>query len=80
MVNCCGSSCKYLVSSIFSVKDNLNELSIFKNLKVLVDVSKAENASPNGYEVTFYGNELPRITGTIGTELGQNDGAATVGV
>jgi outer membrane protein insertion porin family len=68
----------YISICFCSVKDNLDELNIFKNIRVLIDVSRAENATPNGYEVKFYGKELPRIAGTIGTELGQNDGAATV--
>lgn len=58
-------------------KDNLMQLGIFKNLKIHIDTSKGEGATKNGYEVTFKGDELSRITGSIGTELGQNDGAAT---
>nr|XP_029718947.1 SAM50-like protein CG7639 [Aedes albopictus] len=60
-----------------NVKDNLMQLGIFKNLKIHIDTSKGEGATKNGYEVTFQGDELSRITGSIGTELGQNDGAAT---
>lgn len=60
-----------------TAKDNLMQLGIFKNLKIHIDTSKGEGATKNGYEVTFKGDELSRITGSIGTELGQNDGAAT---
>lgn len=60
-----------------NVKDDLMQLGIFKNLKICIDVSKGDGATRNGYEVTFKGNELSRLTGSIGTELGQNDGAAT---
>lgn len=56
------------------------QLGIFKNLKIHIDTSKGEGATKNGYEVTFQGDELSRITGSIGTELGQNDGAATAGI
>jgi outer membrane protein insertion porin family len=44
---------------------------------VLVDVSRGPSATPNGYEITFIGNELSRITGQVGTEIGQNEGALT---
>ncbi|XP_053695048.1 SAM50-like protein CG7639 [Sabethes cyaneus] len=60
-----------------NAKDNLMQLGIFKNLKIKIDVSKGSDATKNGYEVTFNGDELSRLTGSIGTELGQNDGAAT---
>lgn len=65
---------------IYSAKDNLMQLGIFKNLKINIDISKGSDATKNGYEVTFHGDELSRLTGSIGTELGQNDGAATAGV
>lgn len=59
-------------------KDNLTELGIFKSMNVTIDVSKCKKASENGYEVTFNGIELSRITGSVGTEIGQNEGAATI--
>jgi outer membrane protein insertion porin family len=40
-------------------------------------VSKGPDASPNGYEITFIGKELSRLTGQVGTEIGQNEGALT---
>lgn len=65
--------------SDFSVKDDLLRLGIFKNLRISIDTSKGEGASKNGYTVTFTGEELSRITGNVGVEVGQNDGAATTG-
>lgn len=61
-------------------KDNLTELGIFKSINVTIDVCKGDEKSSleNGYEVTFNGVELSRITGSIGTEIGQNEGAATI--
>lgn len=67
-------------------KDNLTELGIFKSISVTIDVSKRKQqqqpstsiSSENGYEVTFNGVELSRVTGSIGTEIGQNEGAATI--
>jgi len=57
--------------------ENLQELGIFKNLKAFIDTDKSPDAAASGYVVTFAGEELSRITGTIGTEIGQNDGALT---
>ena len=62
-------------SSNFSAYENLIELGIFKNLRAFIDTDKSSGASQNGYTVSFEGDELSRITGTIGTEIGQNDGA-----
>ncbi len=61
----------------FRAYESLTELGIFKNLKAFIDTDKSQNASQHGYVVSFEGDELSRITGTIGTEIGQNDGALT---
>ncbi|XP_055857569.1 SAM50-like protein CG7639 [Episyrphus balteatus] len=53
----------------------LNELGIFKEVNIKIDVSHAPDATPNGYEVTFKGKELSRLVGSIGTEVGQNEGS-----
>lgn len=58
-------------------KANLNELGIFKDVHVSIDVSKGDQATEYGYEVSFKGIELSRLTGSIGTEIGNNEGAAT---
>ncbi|XP_035782272.1 SAM50-like protein CG7639 [Anopheles albimanus] len=60
-----------------TVKDELLRLGIYKTLNIHIDTSKGEGASVNGYTVAFEGEELSRITGNIGVEVGQNDGAAT---
>lgn len=54
--------------------ESLQQLGIFKNLKAFIDTDKA---SASGYVVSFDGEELSRITGTVGTEIGQNDGSLT---
>lgn len=59
----------------FRAYESLQELGIFKNLKAFIDTDKSPNASSNSYVVTFNGEELSRITGTVGTEIGQNDGS-----
>lgn len=58
----------------FRAYESLTELGIFKNLKAFIDTDKS---SASGYVVSFDGEELSRITGTIGTEIGQNDGSLT---
>lgn len=55
----------------------LEELGIFKGLRARVDISRGDSATENGYEVTFLGKEYSRVTGKIGTEIGQNEGAVT---
>lgn len=65
---------------VFETKAALKELEvlgIFKSLNARIDVSHTENPSNNGYEVTFEGKELSRLTGSVGTEIGQNEGAVT---
>lgn len=56
---------------------HLEELGCFKNLSARIDVSRGDAATQNGYEVTFVGEELSRMKGKIGTEVGQNEGALT---
>lgn len=66
---------------VFEVKTSikqLEELGIYKSLRASIDISRGENATENGYEVTFDGVELSRLTGKIGTEIGQNEGAVSV--
>lgn len=55
----------------------MNELGIFSNISIKIDVSKTPEPSKNGYEITFDGVEYSRVTGTVGTEVGQNEGALT---
>lgn len=49
--------------------ESLVELGVFKNLRAKIDTDKSSNASQYGYVVSFEGEELSRITGTIGTEV-----------
>ncbi|XP_054736595.1 SAM50-like protein CG7639 [Anastrepha obliqua] len=58
-----------------NAKSYLHELGIFKDVQVRIDISKDANASPNGYEVTLKGHELSRLVGSVGTEVGQNEGS-----
>lgn len=65
---------------VFEVKESmksLEELGIFKSIRANIDISRGDKASENGYEVSFEGVELSRVTGKIGTEIGQNEGAVS---
>lgn len=62
---------KELLYEVGQSKKNLNELGIFKQLDVTVDISRGGKASTNGYDVLFRGKELTRITGNVGTEIGR---------
>lgn len=64
-----------LMLEAMSTKSYLHELGIFKDVSVHIDVSRGADASPQGYEVTFKGNEMSRMMGSAGTEIGQNEGS-----
>ncbi|EDX07166.1 SAM50-like protein CG7639 [Drosophila simulans] len=64
-----------LMLEAMSAKSYLHELGIFKDVSVHIDVSRGADASPQGYEVTFKGNEMSRLMGSAGTEIGQNEGS-----
>lgn len=64
-----------LLLEVEQAKANLYELGIFKEINANVDVSRGESATKNGYELTFTGTELRRITGSVGTEIGNNEGS-----
>ncbi|SPP74044.1 SAM50-like protein CG7639 [Drosophila guanche] len=64
-----------LMLEAMSTKSYLHELGIFKDVSVHIDVSRGADASPQGYEITFKGNEYSRLMGSAGTEVGQNEGS-----
>lgn len=67
-------SCKNFNDVITETKETRNrllELGIFKNVNAFIDVSPSNN---NGYEVTFNGQELQTITGSVGTEIAPQEG------
>lgn len=55
----------------------LEQLGIYKSLHAKIDVSQGKSATENGYEISFEGVELSRLTGKLGTEIGQNEGAVS---
>lgn len=64
-----------LMVEAMSTKSYLHELGIFKDVSVHIDISRGADATPQGYEVTFKGNEYTRLMGSAGTEIGQNEGS-----
>lgn len=68
---------KDVLSQVSVSIKSLEELGIFKDLCARIDVSRGPGATQNGYEITFDGIELSRMTGKVGTEIGQNEGAVT---
>lgn len=63
-----------MLEVVKETRAELMELGVFKTLGATIDTSKGPNASPNGYEVRFYAEELSRITGTVGTEIAPHEG------
>lgn len=63
-----------LLEAVLDTREDLMGLGIFKNLTAVVDVSKGKGSTPYGYEVTFIGDELTRITGSVGTEIAPQEG------
>lgn len=63
-----------LLEGVKETRVALMQLGVFKHLRATVDTSKGAEASPNGYEVIFHGEELSRITGSVGTEIDQHEG------
>lgn len=66
-----------VLEEVTRTRVNLDELRAFKDVKAKIDVSRGPNATPSGYEVTFEGEELSRLIGTVGTEIGHNEGSLT---
>jgi len=63
-----------MLEAVKATRAELMELGIFKHLTAMIDTSKGPGATPNGYEVRFYGEELSRITGSVGTEIAPHEG------
>lgn len=66
-----------VISEVKTSMQQLEKLGIFKSIRASIDVSRGPEASDSGYVVSFDGVELKRVTGKVGTEVGQNEGAVT---
>ena len=60
-------------------KLRLQRLGIFKSVEVYIDISREENASPDGLDVYFIIEESRRITANAGTNVGNNEGNMVFG-
>lgn len=56
------------------VRLQLLKLGIFKHVKVFIDLDKDSSKLLKGYIITFTGEELKRVTGSVGTEIAQKEG------
>lgn len=63
-----------IINETKETRQRLLELGIFKSLIAYIDVDPNSNNLKNGYEITFAGVELPKITGSVGTEIASNEG------
>ena len=61
------------------VRARLESLGCFKSVGVLIDTGHGQNASKDGYEVTFHVKELKRVLGGINTLVGNNEGSLVIG-
>lgn len=61
------------------IRSRLESLGCFKSVGVLIDTGRGENASSNGYEVTFQVKEMKRVLGGINTLVGNNEGSLVIG-
>lgn len=59
----------------------LDQLNLFRNIAVHIDISRGRKATPDGLEVTFQVKELRRLVGGVTTEIGNNnEGSLVVGL
>lgn len=68
-----------LMEGTHGAKLRLQRLGIFSNIEIFIDVSKTENASPEGLDVHFVVEESKRLTGNVGTNVGNNEGSVVLG-
>lgn len=68
-----------LILRTYKVRDKLDGLGCFRNVGVYIDTSRGAEATPNGVEVTFMVREMKRLTGTISTMIGNNEGCLLIG-
>lgn len=77
--NCFGATTfQDVLLEVGQARNHLKELGAFKEIHANIEVSKGAGATPNGYEISFETTELSRIVGSVGTEIGNHEGALTV--
>ncbi|XP_046382393.1 sorting and assembly machinery component 50 homolog B [Ischnura elegans] len=60
------------------VRSKLESLECFSKVGILIDTSDGPDATPDGLEVIFQVKELKRITGSVKTLMGNNEGSLVV--
>ncbi|KAG7214024.1 hypothetical protein KM043_001394 [Ampulex compressa] len=68
-----------VIMSAYKVKGKLEGLGCFKNIVIYIDTSQGPDATPEGVEVTFTVHELRRLTGSVSTMFGNNEGSLLIG-
>ena len=68
-----------LLDSAGHAKLRLQRLGIFKAIEIFVDVSRKEDASPEGLDVYFLLEESRFVTANAGTNVGNNEGNMVFG-
>ena len=63
-----------VIDGTHNAKLRLQRLGIFKAVEVFIDISRKENASPEGLDVYFIVKEARRLTANAGTSVGNNEG------
>ncbi|GAB6019430.1 hypothetical protein CHUAL_001011 [Chamberlinius hualienensis] len=71
---------KQVILGVNEVRNRLESLGIFKNVNILIDTSKGQDAHPDGLDITFFVKESSRITGGVTTLVGNNEGSLVVGL
>ncbi|RMC02950.1 hypothetical protein DUI87_20143 [Hirundo rustica rustica] len=61
-------------------REKLLRLGIFRQVDVLIDTCRGDDALPNGLDVTFEVTELRRLTGSYNTMVGNNEGSMVLGL
>ncbi|XP_071441957.1 sorting and assembly machinery component 50 homolog A [Hetaerina americana] len=60
------------------VRSKLEALECFSKVGILIDTSDGPDSTPDGLEVVFQVKELKRITGSVKTLMGNNEGSLVV--
>lgn len=67
-----------LLIAVNRTRTELKELGAFKDIQANITTSRGAGATADGYEVTFATTEESRIKGSVGTEIGNHEGAVTM--
>lgn len=71
---------KQVVLSAHEIRNSLASFGCFKNVTILIDTSHGPDSTPHGLEVTFSVEEMNRISGSVKSTVGNNDGSLIFGL